>query len=292
MSAVREREIQAGPLRLAAREWGGPGGERVLALHGWLDNAASFDALAPLIPDAHIVALDLPGHGRSQHRPEGSWYHYVDYPGDVLHVADALGWERFTLLGHSLGGAVASVLAAVAPGRVDALWLIEALGPPSADPAGALEQLRRAVEQRHAVGGKSRRVFPDLETAIAARRHANGLTLSDTASRLLVERGVERQDGGYRWSSDPRLTLASPIRVTEEQVLAWLGGIRCDALLMLADPPAPFLPPAMVARRVGAVANLTQVRLPGSHHLHLEDPGPVARAIAEFRAARRARPAS
>ena len=287
MKAPRELELVAGALRLAAREWGEPGGERVLALHGWLDNAASFDALAPLIPDAHIVALDLPGHGRSQHLPERCWYHYVDYPGDVLNVADALGWDRFTLLGHSLGGAISSVIAAVAPERVEALWLIEALGPPSADPSGAVEQLRRAVEQRHAVTGKSRRVFPDLETAVAARRHANGLTLSDTASRLLVERGVERVEGGYRWSSDPRLTLASPIRVTEAQVLAWLAGIRCDTLLVLADPPAPFLNPAMVEQRVQSVASLQMRRLPGSHHLHLEDPEPVALAIAGFRASRR-----
>ena len=71
---------------------------------------------------------------------------------------------------------------------------------------------------------------------------------------MLVERGVERLEGGYRWSSDPRLTLASPIRVTEAQVLAWLAGIRCATLLLLADPPAPFLNPAMVEQRVQAVA--------------------------------------
>ena len=85
--------------------------------------------------------------------------------------------------------------------------------------------------------------------------NANGLNLSDTAARKLVERGVERLDGGYRWSSDPRLTLASPIRVTEAQVQAWLAGIRCDTLLLLADPPAPFLNPEMVEKRVQAVAS-------------------------------------
>lgn len=286
MSAAREIELRTGQLRLAARAWGGPDGVRVLALHGWLDNAASFDALAPLVPDALIVALDLPGHGRSDHRPAGSWYHYVDYPGDVLAAADALGWDRFTLLGHSLGGAIASVLAAIAPERVEALWLIEALGPPSADPAGALMQLRKAVEQRRRISDKARRIFPDLETAIAARRQANGLSLSDAAARILVERGIEAQDGGYRWSSDPRLTLASPLRVSETQVLAWLAGIQCETLLMLADPPAPFLPPDAMRQRAEVVAKLTLVRLPGTHHLHLEDPEPVARAIAEFRAAK------
>ena len=133
---MRRASSSSSPARsaLAARDWGEPGGERVLALHGWLDNAASFDALAPLHPRRRRPRRARPARPRPLAAPpEGCWYHYVDYPGDVLHVADALGWERFTLLGHSLGGAIASVIAAVAPERVEALWLIEALGPPAAD---------------------------------------------------------------------------------------------------------------------------------------------------------------
>ena len=161
------------------------------------------------------MALDLPGHGRSQHRPAGAWYHYIDYLGDVLAAADALQWERFVLLGHSLGGAVASVLAAAAPERVQQLWAIEAMGPLSTEPAKSLEVLRRAMAERGLVAGKSLRVFPDLERAVAARMQANGL--STAAARTLVERGTRAVEGGYAWSSDPRLTMTSAIRLTEEQ---------------------------------------------------------------------------
>jgi len=76
MTAVRELELELPHLRLAAQVWGDPLLPRLLALHGWLDNAASFDRLAPLLCEHfHIVALDLPGHGRSGHRPPGTWYH-------------------------------------------------------------------------------------------------------------------------------------------------------------------------------------------------------------------------
>lgn len=71
-------------IRLAAMAWGHSAGLPVLALHGWLDNAASFARLAPLLPDWRIVALDLAGHGHSKHRPAGCRYHLMDYVFDVI----------------------------------------------------------------------------------------------------------------------------------------------------------------------------------------------------------------
>jgi pimeloyl-ACP methyl ester carboxylesterase len=253
----------------------------VLALHGWLDNAASFAALAPLIPGVRVIALDLPGHGHSAHRPAGVWYHYVDYVSDVLAAADALGLARFTLLGHSLGGAVASVIAAAAPDRVEALWLIEGLGPLSYPAEEALKHLRMGLSERSEAARKQLRVFPDVATAIAARRQAGGL--SEAAASALVLRGIEACDGGWRWSSDPRLTVASPLRISETQIHAMLAGIECPTLLVLADPPAPYLATERMAQRVAQVKSIESVRIAGSHHLHLEDPQPVADAIAQFR---------
>ena len=277
----RAIRIAAGALELEALEYGDPSARPVLALHGWLDNAASFDRLAPLIPDVRLIALDLPGHGRSQHRPQGVWYHYIDYVGDVLAAADALGLRRFTLLGHSLGATVASVVAAALPPRVEALWLIEGLGPLTYPPEEALQHLRMGLEERGAAAGKQLRVFPDVDTAVAARRQASGLGAH--AARALVERGIEACQGGWRWSSDPRLTVASPLRISETQILAVLKGIECPSLLVVADPPPPYLSTERMERRMAEVKGIEVVRLAGSHHLHLEDPEPVARAIQAFR---------
>lgn len=288
MSAPREIELQLPHLRLAGLAWGRPGGARVLAVHGWLDNAATFSALAPLLDDVELVALDLPGHGHSDHRAPGAYYHYVDYLGDVLGAADALGWERFTLLGHSLGAAIASVLAAAAPQRVDAAWLIEGLGPIATPVGKSLALLRQALREREAIGAKSLRVFESLEVAVAARMQANGL--SQAAARELVERGTRYREGGWTWSSDPRLTLTSAIRLSEEQVLAYVAGIECPTLLVLADPAPPYFNAALMEARCAAVPRIERIVLPGSHHLHLEDPAPVAAAIAAFRARHAATP--
>ena len=271
-------------LRLAARGWGEETLPKLLALHGWLDNAASFDALAPLLcRHFHIVAIDFPGHGRSDWRPPGAWYHYVDYLSDALAAADALGWDRFGLLGHSLGGAVASMLAGACPDRIERLLLIEGLGPLTQSAEQALAQLRRAFAERGAAADKSPRVFADLDEAISARMRANDL--SRAAARMLVERGVRPVEGGLTWSTDPRLMLASPVRYTEEQILVVLRGIRAPTGLILAEPEQPYMPRTAMDRRIAQVAAPEVVRMAGTHHLHLEDAAPVAAELLGFRAA-------
>lgn len=278
---VRDLEITLPQLRLAARAWGEPALPPLLALHGWLDNAASFERLAPLLcQQFYIVAIDLPGHGRSEHRPAGRWYHYVDYLGDVLALANTLGWSRFGLLGHSLGGATASMIAAVVPERIERLLMIEALGPMTLPAEQTLAHLRRALADRGPTSAL--RVFANESEAIDARMRGDALGLSREAAAALIVRGTKAVPGGLSWSSDPRLTLTSPLRYTEEQVLAVLSGISAPSLLVLADPSPPFLPPQMMERRIAQVANIQVRRLPGGHHLHLENPDPVAAAILDF----------
>jgi pimeloyl-ACP methyl ester carboxylesterase len=286
MTAVRELSLDLPHLRLAAQTWGDPLLPRLLALHGWLDNAASFDRLAPLLCEHfHIVALDLPGHGRSGHRPPGTWYHYVDYLGDALAAADALGWTRFGLLGHSLGGAVASMLAAACPQRIERLFLIEALGPLTAGVEQTLSLLQRAIGQRHGLPAKALRVFASEAEAAQTRAKAGDLSLE--AARIMVARGITPAPaGGFVWSSDPRLTLTSPQRYIEAQVLAVLDELHVPTQLILAQPAPSFLPEAMINARIARVRDLDVVRIAGHHHLHLDDPQPVAAAMLAFYAGR------
>ncbi len=271
---------------LAARRYGGHSrrtgshGLRVLALHGWLDNAMSFAPLAECLPELDLVALDLPGHGHSAHRPARSWYHYVDYLDDALAALDALGWERCMLLGHSLGGAVASVLAAARPEKVERLLLIEALGPLGAKPGTAVASLRIGLDERATAGDKQLRVFREISDAVAARMRANGL--SERAAGLLVKRSLMAVDGGYMWRSDPRLKIASPLRIQEAAIREWLAAIECPTLLIAADPSQPYFDVALRRERMACVRDLREVVLPGNHHLHLENPAPVAAAIREF----------
>lgn len=262
---------------------GSGGAPRVLALHGWLDNAASFVPLAPHLAGIELVAPDLPGHGASDHLPPGMDYSFAGAVHTVLDVADALGWERFSLLGHSMGAGIASLVAAACPDRIDRLVAIEALGALAEEPARTVERLREAVVATRALPGKRLRVFPDIGVAVRARMKANNL--GEAAARLLVERGTVAVEGGWSWSSDPRLTLPTMVRMTEAQVEDLVAGIVCPTKVLFADPAQPYLPDPLRRARAALLPAGELVVLPGGHHLHMEEPRAVAAAIGGFLAA-------
>ncbi len=276
-----ERTIEISGLALAARVHGPEDGLPVLALHGWLDNAATFDRLAPLLPDLRIVAIDLAGHGRSQHRV-GAPYHFIDYVADAGAVADALGWQQFSLLGHSLGAGVAALLAGTWPERVRRLALLEGLGPMTELDIGAPARLREAMAAELALArrGGSRSGYPDPQ--VVARRLAETVQMRQDSAELLLARGLhEATPGRWDWRADGRLRLPSRLRMTEAQVEAFLRAIACPTLLLRAEPGMPA-DDAYFAERLGWIADLSRVVRSGGHHLHLDEPGTVAAVVGPF----------
>ena len=108
---VREREFDVNGLKISCKEWGRPGYTPIIALHGWLDNAASFDNLMPHLDNIHLIAMDMAGHWLSDHRSADSSYEpWIDV-GEVISLADQMLWEDFTLLGHSRGAIISGLVA-------------------------------------------------------------------------------------------------------------------------------------------------------------------------------------
>ena len=307
----KELRIPLRHLTLAAMAWGKPSDPPILALHGWLDNAGTFDRLAPLLKGHYLIALDLAGHGRSDHRPPATWYPYADFLDEIAAVIDWFGWSNVDLLGHSLGATLTSTFAAICPQRVRRLLLVEGLGPLTQVAEKTLDQLRRAHSARASFTGEGLRVFANIDQAIDARCRSGNL--SKEAARYIVERGVkpivdrhEKDDSpagdsgtqalsdahsgfepaqvlsGFSWASDPQLTVPSPSRLTEDQLAAVLPAIEAPTLLVLAEPYAPYLQPVMMQARIALLRDIEVVRLPGTHHLHLEDPQSVASVMRAF----------
>jgi pimeloyl-ACP methyl ester carboxylesterase len=276
---MRDLVLETARGRFGALRNDGADGLPLLALHGWLDNAASFRPMATLLGGYDLVALDMPGHGRSFHYPADAEYSLFSTILDVLAAADALGWQRFALLGHSMGGAIASMLAAAAPERITRLSLIEALGPLAGTENTTASRLRDAVTQRRALDDKRKRVFTDPELAVQARMYTSITALDEASSRLMIERGIRAVEGGYEWSSDARLTLPTAVRMSEAQIQDCLRAIACPVTLLIADPTPPYFPPALRDARVACVPQMRSVSLPGSHHLHMTHPVEVVAAL-------------
>ena len=280
---MRELRLPGGRGELAALRFGDPDGPKLLALHGWLDNAASFVPLAASLEGFDVVALDLPGHGASAHRAAGYDYVYVDWLHDVLDALDALGWERAHLLGHSMGATLASTLAAAAPERVAKLALIEGLGPLGGPAESAGTRLREAVAARRALDARREdapRVIKDIDTALAARLQATPMREAD--ARLIVERNLQAVAGGWSWRSDPRLRLPSSTRLPEAAIRAILQAVDAPTLLVAAEPAPPYFPPALRAERIACLRDASLHVLEGGHHVHMERAPEIGALLRDF----------
>ncbi|WP_109125307.1 alpha/beta hydrolase [Dyella sp. C11] len=273
MSHPVNRDVHLPHLRLSAQVWGDSDTPPLLALHGWLDNAWSFARLAPILAGRRqVIALELPGHGHSDHLPPGAQYYFVDYVRTVLLAIDVLGLQRFDLMGHSLGAGIASLVAAAKPERIEKLLLIEGLGPIADDGHHTLRHFRDAMAS--SATGRSLRAFPTIDMAISARTMASGLPADQ--ARPIVERGLRKTEHGFHWRSDARVNRTSSIRLAEEQVRALLRGVESPTALLLARPDTPYLPGARMRERAACVGNIAVTHMDGGHHLHLEHPLAVA----------------
>lgn len=141
----------------------GQGPHPVIVLHGWFGDARAFEPIEPWLSGQAFsyVFMDYRGYGGM--RDVAGSYTIDEIAGDTLALADALGFDRFSLVGHSMGGMAIERVAALAPERV------RALVPVAAVPCGGvkLEPAARALLEGAAGAGASHVVAAD---ALAKRR--------------------------------------------------------------------------------------------------------------------------
>lgn len=259
-----ELTLEVGGVALAAKRWRN-GTRRVLALHGWLDNAASFDHLAPLL-DADVVALDLSGHGLSYHRTLQGTYNIWDDLPDLLRAADALGWPAFNLIGHSRGAIISALLAAAMPERIESVVMLDGVHPLTRPSEDFFDQLALHLRE-HLEPAGSATVYPSFEHALRARCIVSGI--GESAARPIVERGLQQTEQGWIWRSDRRLRLASTMRLSEQHIDIMLQKLTPQRhLLLLATANKDGM-----AKRSAQLAQDRQLRwesFPGGHHFQLE----------------------
>jgi pimeloyl-ACP methyl ester carboxylesterase len=267
-------------LNLAGLAWGDPDGAPVLCLHGWMDNAASFAALASALHHYRLVAPDLTGQGRSDHRSPDATYQIWDDLPQLVGLVDALGWERFRLIGHSRGAIISALLAAAFPERVQQLVMLDALAPEPVPESEFPRQMRRFVLDKQRLLGSDNRLFTSIEEAVASRQEQG---IGDAAARLLAERNIRPGRGGYTWTTDPRLKGASAVKLSAGQIEAVLRALDMPVLFLLAAGGYGGRHPELLALARRCIHRLELEQVAGGHHFHMESgAGDVAGRIEEF----------
>ncbi|MBO1255150.1 alpha/beta hydrolase [Alteromonas sp. 5E99-2] len=281
MPSATEWEVDLGYIRLRGLKVKRDKAKHtVIALHGYLDNANSMIGLNQSFPNDDFIALDFAGHGKSEHRPEGCHYNQLDYVQDLHQLINALSLDKVILVGHSLGGIIASTYAALYPSVVIVLINIDSFGPLTKPANTSAKQLRDALHSRSKKMNVKKSKKADLALASAAR--ARKTDLQESLCRFILERNIRLNTSGEQfWASDPRLVTQSLLRLTEEQAENIMTRIICPTLVIASSTSVKQMDRVFQVRR-GWVSQANLVLIDGGHHLHLEKHEETVFNITEF----------
>ncbi|XQW83777.1 alpha/beta fold hydrolase [Thalassotalea piscium] len=274
-----EISFDLGEITLRGIAWGNEGDDILLCLHGWLDNAASFLPLAPYFKNKRVIAIDWPGHGFSSHRSQDAHYHFVDYVYDLLTLFELNQWQCIDVVGHSMGGMIATAFTAAFPERIKTLSLIDSIGFINAKEEQTTLQLREGMLSRLSNSTKKKPIHSEIASAVKARVAVSDLTYEN--AEMIVKRGIVKHNEGYTWSSDSRLRLTSPYRLSLSQAEQFIRDIEKPVMLIYGDKGLDMV--SVGIDNFGPLfKSIKMIKLPGGHHLHMEIPMVVAKHISTF----------
>lgn len=288
----RRFRLDVGGFSLALSEWGDPEAPAVLACHGGLDFAATFDLIAPLLVEGgwRVVSWDQRGHGDSDRTALYSWDADVRDASKVLRFVIGDSGRAVPIIGHSKGGGMMLQIAEALPHLVS--HVINLDGLPTSRPAPDVTDRDRTrlmtadlvawLDFRRTVGTRVRK--PGTLEELAKRRQVMNPRLPLEWLTYIAGIGAETDEsGGWRWKLDPvfrpggfgpwrpewsmlRLAgLGQPVLAVlglDVEVMSW--GTRPEDVYPLLPPGATFVP----MEETG-------------HFVHIERPAVVAALILE-----------
>lgn len=274
--AFEFRSFTVGNVELSAKYWPKSGGLPVIASHGWMDNCASFDDMAPHLSHCDLLCLDLAGHGKSGHRGHLGAYNIWQDMAEVLQLAKLMNWPQFALLGHSRGAMVSFLLASTFPEKITHLALIEGMFPFTEPDHKAPIVLKNAIEGVFKAEARPIHYYETFEAAVSSR--VNGLIpLERRDASTLAAHGVLESEKGFNWNYDHKLVAGSEVRFSEEQVKAFARNIYIPVFLAIGDSGL-IAGDHRTNQLMSLVSGLKVHSFAGGHHLHMHQ---QAAAIAE-----------
>jgi pimeloyl-ACP methyl ester carboxylesterase len=273
-------------LALSYARWHNPGAPCLLLIHGGKDHNRNWDRLVADIGGRFdIVAPDLRGHGESEWDNSGAYY-LGEFLVDLVALVDHLGWDRFTVIGHSLGSTLATLYTAAYPDKVSRLVAMEGLSLPrklrrlEAELA-APERLHTYLEASQKSAKRRSREFSSVAEAMARLVEQNPKFPEDMAEHLTIHGLRQLDNGKYRWKCDPMMDQRLRPEISNRERESLWQSIRCPVLLIYGEQSWSDSPEAD-----GTASHFRDLRVVGiaeaGHWLHHDQPQQVSKLIVEF----------
>lgn len=279
---------------IAAKWWGPYNVKPIVALHGWHDNSGTFDTLIPLLPN-HVgyLAIDFPGHGRSDRYPDGIFYGISDYIYILHQIVVKLNYTKVTVLGHSMGAIIGLFYAATWPERCTSIIALDAIKSPT----GGAVDLRNflhdfdellVIDRRNQLQPKiSSKPIKSFTYAEMVEKICISHNIPAEFAPFLLERSISRiaTEERFYFSNDKRLSFLNWITFTHEMSLWFSSRITCPHLY-IRSLNFPSFDDALqyneTLRMLKKNPLFETISVEGGHHVHLVDAGKVSGEISKF----------
>jgi esterase len=277
-SLVRDETVILDGLRFHYRDWGDPAAPPVVLLHAYTQHARTWDTIARGLADRfRVLALDQRGHGESEWAPD---YHEVRFAGDLAAFADALGLDRFSVVGFSIGGNAAGSYALLYPDRVQRAVLLECFteGDESGD-----EPWLRAMRAHLGLLRTLPETVATPEEAAAAFRPLAPYAEEEELRRWMRGGLVKGPQDRWTWRYDPVFRVPGPsgrLVAPMPALRSRLAGVTCP-MLLLAGADSWMVEPTAKMAAVNPLARL--VTIPQADHwVPLDNPSGFLAAVRRF----------
>ncbi|MDB4956398.1 MAG: alpha/beta hydrolase fold protein [Myxococcales bacterium] len=253
-----------------------------MLVHGFLDLAYGWHEVADkLAAQAHVIAVDLRGHGDSDWVGPGGYYHFLDYVADLDHVIARVARKRVVGVGHSMGGAVVAYWAGTRPDRPAAIALLEGLGPPDQSEAELGGRTAQWIEAWRTARAKVQ-PMPSIQDAANRLRKHDPLLGEDLARRLATA-GTRASEGGFVWKHDPLHLTMGPYPFRRDAAAQYWRRITCPVLVVDGDKSFMNLPDSERAARRAEIRTCRHVTLAGAGHMmQRHQPAALAKLVADL----------
>ncbi|MGK2966136.1 MAG: alpha/beta fold hydrolase [Tepidiformaceae bacterium] len=275
MSPYLEKDATVGGLRLHYQEWGDANAPAILMLHGFGVSGHMFDEFASLTQDRYrLIALDQRGHGDSDWSDDGD-YSRDAFVADVEGFRQALGLDRFILMGHSMGGLNAVAYAVEHAEHVRALILVD-VGP---------EASKEGVDNIHRFTQGPDEL--DFEQFVEMAHKFNQRRSIENIRERMRFRLKPMENGKWTWKFDKRFRQAeNGLRIGSElsNDESWqLFRSVAVPTLLVRGADSDVLMPDVADRAVGEMPRARLVVVPkAGHSVPGDNPADFTEAVREF----------